>query len=127
MLRSDVEKLTKSYIPMSEPSFLLLRSLLEERHGYAIMQDVLEMTGGRVTLGAGTVYTILYKMEQDNLITVAKEIDRRKIYRITPIGLDILRAEAGRIVLLSKIAGEVLDPLEIQKSMTFGDPAKITI
>ncbi len=81
---SEVNRLIKSYIPMSEPSFLVLRSLLEERHGYAIMQDVLEMTGGRVSLGASTVYTILYKMEQDHLNCGGQDVDRRKVYHNNP-------------------------------------------
>ncbi len=100
----DIERLIKSYIPMSEPSFLVLHSLLEERHGYAIMQDVLEITEGRVVLGAGTVYTILYKMEQDHLIQVIREVDRRKVYCITQAGRDILQAEAERILELARIA-----------------------
>lgn len=47
----DLDRLVKSYLPMSEPSFLLLSSLLEERHGYGIMQYVEQITGGRVSWG----------------------------------------------------------------------------
>lgn len=109
---ADLERLIKSYIPMSESSFLLLSSLLEERHGYGIMQYTEQMTGGKVTLGAGTVYTILYKMENDGLIQVAREEDRRKIYRITPIGMAVLEAESRRILELGRIAVGNLECLE---------------
>lgn len=103
-MNERMEKLLKSYIPLSEPSFLLLSSLVEERHGYGIMQRVAEITSGRVSLGAGTVYTILYKMEQDGLIEVISEVDRRKIYRITPVGKRILTAECSRLQELAAIA-----------------------
>lgn len=109
---AELEKLIKSYVPMSEPSFLLLSSLLEERHGYGIMQYVEVVTGGRVNLGAGTVYTILYKMENDDLIQVDREEERRKIYRITPTGVAILQAEARRLMELSQIADYTLRTVE---------------
>ncbi len=107
-----MEALLKSYLPMSEPSFLLLSTLVDELHGYGIMQRVGDMTAGRVNLGAGTVYTILYKMENDGLVTVTRENDRRKIYRITPIGMEVLKAEAIRLIELSRIAGMSLNQLD---------------
>lgn len=100
----------KTYLPMSEASFLVLSSLQSPRHGYAIMQNILELTGGRVNLGAGTVYTILYKMENDDLIRVVAEEDRRKIYHITEIGQEVLEAEAFRIHQLARVAELVLNP-----------------
>ena len=105
----EAEKLMKSYIPMSEPSFLLLSTLVEELHGYGIMHKASEVTGGRVALGAGTVYTILYKMECDGLIRVVQEAGRRKIYRITPVGVEVLKAESNRIMELSRVAAHVLE------------------
>ena len=99
-----MERLKKAYLPLSEASFLLLVSLKEENHGYGIMQKVLELTNGRVHLGSGTVYTILYKMENDGLISFTKEIERRKMYRITAEGEEILRLESQRLLELAKIA-----------------------
>jgi DNA-binding PadR family transcriptional regulator len=104
----SIEKLIDSYLPMSEASFLLLLCLLEPRHGYGIMQTVSEQSGGRVSLGASTVYTILYKMEQDGLISVFSEVDRRKIYAITPTGERVLEAETARITALARFAGQKL-------------------
>lgn len=97
------EQLIKNYIPMSEASFLLLSSLLHPSHGYGIMQTVSSMTGGRVNLGAGTVYTILYKMENDGLIEAVSEVERKKIYQITDVGYDILCTERSRIAQLHNI------------------------
>lgn len=91
----STEELIERYLPMSEQSFLLLLCLTEPRHGYGIMQMVLEQSGGRISLGPSTVYTILYKMEQDGLIEVVSEVERRKVYRITAQGRAVLDAETG--------------------------------
>jgi len=104
---ADAESLIHSYLPMTEQGFLLLYSLTEERHGYGIMQYVQELTQGRVSLGPGTVYTMLYKMENDGLIEPVREVDRRKVYRITPPGRQVLEAEAGRLRQLAAIAERV--------------------
>jgi len=87
----------KSYIPMSETAYYILMSLVEERHGYAIMQYTEEITNGRIKLGAGTLYGSLSKMEKDGLITITKEESKRKYYIITEIGLSVLREEVERI------------------------------
>ena len=97
------EQLVKSYLPMSEASFLVLFSLKEPLHGYGIMQRVSELTGGRVNLGAGTVYTILYKMECDGLMESVSVVERRKVYRITETGQKILSAEQMRLRQLCAI------------------------
>jgi len=101
---ADCEALIKSYLPMTEQGFLLLNSLREERHGYGIMQHVHELTDGRISLGSGTVYTMLYKMENDGLIHTVREEDRRKIYHITKEGCLVLQAEAKRLCQLAEIA-----------------------
>jgi DNA-binding PadR family transcriptional regulator len=98
----SLEKARKRYIPMSETMFYVLLSLREARHGYAIMQYVKQLTNGRITLGAGTVYSSLGKLDGDGLIKAVREEERRKIYIITPVGRDILREEAARIAELHK-------------------------
>lgn len=105
-MSESYESLVKSYLPMSEPGFLLLSSLLTPLHGYGIMQSVSEQTGGRINLGAGTVYTLLYKMEQDKMIEVISEQDRRKIYHITPLGQKVLLAECDRINQIARLAAK---------------------
>jgi DNA-binding PadR family transcriptional regulator len=96
----SIEKARKRYLPMSETMFYILFSLKQERHGYAIMQRVKELTKGRITLGAGTVYSSLGKLENDGLIQAAREEERRKIYIITPLGSQILHEESKRITEL---------------------------
>ena len=100
---AEIERLIKSYLPMSEASFLLLFCLQQENHGYGIMQQVQEL---RVAMGAGTVYTILYKMENDGLIEVTRTFERRKLYKITPVGEAILEKETERIRQLARIADQ---------------------
>jgi len=96
----SLEKARKRYIPMSESMFYILLSLKQERHGYAIMQYVKELTKGRMVLGAGTVYSSLGKLESDGLIQGIREDERRKIYAITRLGTQILHEEADRIAEL---------------------------
>ena len=94
----------KRFIPMSETMFYILSSLTEERHGYGVMLHVRDLTGGRIILGAGTVYQTLSKLEQDALIMPTNETDRKKNYIITELGRDVLTREAARICELSSIA-----------------------
>jgi DNA-binding PadR family transcriptional regulator len=82
---------------MSETMFYILLSLQEERHGYGIMLHVKELTNNRITLGAGTIYQSLSKLDGDGLIVSTKEIDRKKLYIITEVGRLILKEEAKRI------------------------------
>ena len=96
----SLEKARKRYIPMSETMFYILLSLRQERHGYAIMQHVKELTRGRILLGAGTVYSSLGKLEGDGLIEGIREEERRKIYAITSLGIQILHDETERITEL---------------------------
>ena len=93
---------------MSEQSCLVLLCLAQPRHGYGIMQFVSMQTQGRVTLGSSTVYTILYKMEQDGLVEVVNEVERRKVYSITDDGKAVLKAEAERLRSLSEYAFSVI-------------------
>ncbi len=82
---------------MSETMFYILLSLQEKRHGYGIMLYVRELTAGRIVLGAGTVYQSLSKLESDGLIVAEDATDRKKTYRITDAGRQILLEEARRI------------------------------
>ncbi len=97
---NNLEKARRRYIPMSETMFYILLSLKQERHGYAIMQHVKELTKGRIILGAGTVYSSLGKLESDGLIESVREEERRKIFTITPLGNEILQEEIARITEL---------------------------
>lgn len=109
---ADYSELIKSYVPMTEASFMVLSSLGKENHGYGIMLEASRLTDGRVSLGAGTVYTLLYRMENDGLIQALREEDRRKIYGITDAGIAVLEAEGKRLAQASRIAAAALEQLE---------------
>lgn len=104
----NLEKIRSRYIPMSETMFYTLLSLRQERHGYAIMQFVKELTKGRIVLGAGTVYSSIGKLEGDGLIQSVSEENRRKTYLITGQGEQILREEVKRIAELYKHSEDLL-------------------
>jgi DNA-binding PadR family transcriptional regulator len=110
--KMDIERLRKEYLPMSETAYYTLLSLREVRHGYGIMQDVEAMTDGRIRLGAGTLYGSLSRMEKDQLIESAGEVDRRKLYRLTASGRALLKLEVERLKELyengCKFGGELL-------------------
>lgn len=93
----NFEKVKKRFIPMSETMLYILLSLRQERHGYGIMQYVKEITHERITLGAGTIYQTLGKLEKDSLISPTREEDRKKFYVMTELGEQVLVEEARRI------------------------------
>ena len=87
----------KVYVPMTETGFYILLCLQEPNHGYGVVQKVKELTGGAIVLAPGTMYGSLSKMEKDGLITFLREEEKRKIYRITNLGREILELEGKRI------------------------------
>ena len=95
-------KLKRIYVPMTETGFYILFCLRQPQHGYGISQQVRQMTGGAVTISAGTMYGTLSKMEKDGLIAFDREEDKRKLYRITELGIEVLNLEIKRIERLYK-------------------------
>ena len=96
------EKIRRVYVPMTETGFYILFCLREEMHGYNIIQKVKEMTCGEIVIGAGTMYGSLSKMEKDGLIRFVREEEKRKLYKITVLGTEILNIELNRIERLYK-------------------------
>ncbi len=96
------DKLKRIYIPMTETGFYILYCLQEENHGYNIGLQVKQMTGGEINISPGTMYGTLSKMEKDGLIEFTREEDKRRLYRITDLGLEILAIETKRIERLYK-------------------------
>jgi DNA-binding PadR family transcriptional regulator len=87
---------------MQEATFLILTALADSsQHGYGIITEVREISGGRVRLRAGTLYTALDRLRADGLIEVDREeiVDNRlrRYYRLTPAGSKRLAAEAARL------------------------------
>lgn len=100
------QHIKKVYIPMTETAFYILFCLHKPNHGYGIVQMVEKMTEGAIRLAPGTMYGSLSKMEKDGVIKFIKEEDKRKIYEITELGLEILNIELNRIKRLYKITQE---------------------
>ncbi len=96
----------KVYVPMTETGFYILLCLLEESHGYGIVRKVDTLTHGQIRLSPGTLYGSLSKMEKDGLIRFVREEEKRKIYQITALGLEVLQKELERIERLHRIAQE---------------------
>lgn len=99
------ERVKRIYIPMSETAFYILFCLREEMHGYSITQKVKEMTEGELVISAGTMYGSLSKMEKDGLISFVREEEKRKLYKITELGREILDIEIARIKRLYRNIG----------------------
>ena len=94
---------------LTEVTFLILLSLYEPRHGYAVMQFIEEMTGGRLTLGAGTLYGALTTLEKKGWIEPFGEDDnRRKVYRITDEGRAIAVKEKERLEKITRLASDIM-------------------
>ena len=106
--RTDIETL----LPLPPATFHILLALVDqERHGYAIIQDVEERTDGELRLSAGTLYRSIARMVEQGLIAEllkrpAARLDdeRRRYYRITPLGTAVARAEARRLTELVRLA-----------------------
>ena len=106
--RSEIDAL----LPLPLATFHILVALAEEdRHGYAIIQDVAARTGGELRLSAGTLYRSIQRMLEDGLIAETRERpapeqddERRRYYRITPFGTAVARAEARRLAGLLALA-----------------------
>lgn len=101
------EKIKRVYVPMTETGFYILFCLQEEMHGYSIGQMVKKMTDGQVVITPGTMYGSLSKMEKDGLISFVREEEKRKLYKITKLGEEVLGLEINRIKRLYRnIGGE---------------------
>jgi DNA-binding PadR family transcriptional regulator len=97
--------------PLSTQVFQILLSLVDDDlHGYAIIQDVAERTGGDVKLTASTLYAAIKRLldagwiEERKQRPRANDDPRRRYYRLTTLGRQIARAEAVRLDRLAAMA-----------------------
>ncbi len=100
---------------MQEATFLILTALAAgSQHGYGILTDIQEISGGLVRLRAGTLYTTLDRLRADGLVEVDREeiVDGRlrRYYRLTPAGSDLLAGEATRMQANAQTALSRLRP-----------------
>jgi DNA-binding PadR family transcriptional regulator len=98
--RSAAARRPEDYLPLTPALFHVMLSLADgERHGYAILKEVAERTGGSVDLSTGTLYGIIKRLLADGLIkqSAAGSTERRQAYRLTPFGRKVALAEAERL------------------------------
>jgi DNA-binding PadR family transcriptional regulator len=108
------EPVPSSFLPL-KPNWLhiLLTLAGEEQHGYGIMQEVLDRTGGKVRLWPATLYGTIKRLIEEGLIAEteerpAPELDdaRRRYYKLTELGRQVLAAESERLEDLVRILRE---------------------
>lgn len=85
---------------LTEPMYYILLSLLEECCGVDIMEKVNVLSHGRVTVGPGTLYAMLGRFEEMEIVRLTASEGRRKSYVITEKGRQILREEYERLQLM---------------------------
>ena len=98
--------------PLPEATFHILMAVADEdRHGYGIIQDVLTSTNGDLKLSAGTLYRSIQRMLEQGLLIETRDRpapedddERRRYYRITPLGREVAKAEAQRLQQLVRLA-----------------------
>jgi DNA-binding PadR family transcriptional regulator len=103
MTREPVDP--RSFLPLTPLAFQVLLALADtERHGYGIIREVDERTDGLIRLRTGTLYTLLQRLLDEKLIEESdrrpspdQDDERRRYYRLTELGRDVVGAEARRL------------------------------
>lgn len=96
---------------LNQPAHHILLALgTDAKHGYAIMQDIAERSGGRIRILPGTLYATIKKMLAEGLIeevdapkSAASDDARRRYYRVTKAGKLAVQAETERLSLLVRL------------------------
>jgi DNA-binding PadR family transcriptional regulator len=102
----------RRFLPLTPQQFHILLALTDGHlHGYGIIRDVADRTGGSVRLGTGTLYTALARLEDLALVeesdrrrASAEDDERRRYYRLTTLGRGVLKAEIERLETLVRHA-----------------------
>ena len=95
------------FLPLTSAVFAILLALGEgEKHGYGIMKEAAEPAGGGMKLGPGTLYGTLDRLMTQGLVeeTGSTDDDRRRYYRLTRLGAQVLAAETFRLSAAVKTA-----------------------
>jgi DNA-binding PadR family transcriptional regulator len=99
------------FLPLPAATLHILLALAEgERHGYAIIQDVEARTDGELRMSAGTLYRSVARMVEQGLIAevtrrrTKADDERRRYYKLTPLGMAVARGEVRRLSQLVQMA-----------------------
>jgi DNA-binding PadR family transcriptional regulator len=109
---SDRAGEAEALLPLPVATFHILLAVADDdRHGYAIIQDVARRTNGTLKLSAGTLYRSIQRMLEQGLLVETRDRpapeeddERRRYYRITPLGAATAKAEARRLAQLLRMA-----------------------
>lgn len=103
----------RDHIPLRPVEFQILASLSQgERHGYAILQEMEANGEGQDVPGLATLYRAIVRLEKQSLIarvedtTPVPEFERRRVYRLSPLGRAVVSAEARRLAPLVDLVKE---------------------
>jgi|SRR6185295_8700190 len=116
-MKADISE----FLPLSPAVLHILIALAgEDRHGYGIMQEVKRQSDGQYRLGPGTLYDNLQKLLDRELVEEAakraNEDPRRRYYRLTPSGRNVVAAEISRLETVMR---------EAKAHLTRGNPGKV--
>jgi len=100
---------------LTEPMYYILLALSKQQHGYGIMQEIERRTNGRVKIGAGTLYNLLSRFEEEKFIVQLSEENRRKTYTLTDEGIKVLTEEYQRLKQLVSDGSDFLEKGEWSK------------
>ncbi len=97
------------FLPLTPAAFHVLLALADgPKHGYLILKDVEERTAGDVRLSTGTLYGLIKRFLDDELIVElappAEDDERRRPYRLTAFGREVAAGEAARLARLVSAA-----------------------
>ena len=112
LVRKDTGSDIFNFLPLSPQVFHILVAVADsDQHGYGIMQDVESRTGGKLRLSAGTLYGSIKRILEQGWIVELRARDRpnmvddrRRYYRLTSLGREVVKAEALRMAELLKQA-----------------------
>ena len=104
--------MAKEFLPLNHADYHILLALADgERHGYGIMSDVEEISGGATRFGPGTLYTSIKRLLTSGLIEESEkrpdpklDDERRRYYRLSGLGKKVLSAESERLSTLLRYA-----------------------
>lgn len=94
------QKAIEKHLPLTEATFYILLVLVDPKHGYAVMQEAEEISQGTLRLAPGTIYGALTTLEESKLIVMISTDGRRKIYKVTEHGKEVLREQIHRYQIM---------------------------
>ena len=115
------KKYSKSkYLPLTEATYYIMLALVEPKHGYAVMQEAEDVSGGTLRLAPGTTYGALTTLEEGKLIQMVGTEGRRKFYQLTDKGLSVLHEQIRRLRIML-LNAEKIQGIWLDKSATEGE------